>query len=204
MLNAYLVKAHTLGAIAVALIMSMSLFGLSSYAFEQKQTATDTQIKVTQIKVEWQDPQHYTDIRSADERQTVFFERVQRELEQHLQDLATRLPEGHQLDMQVVDLDLAGELLLENYNGQPQLIRVIKSNLPDSPRMKVIYRLTDAAGNTMMSDEADIRGDSLPEQKKLTRRSSSQSGFLYYEKNMLTQWFKDTFTDLGPSVEPQE
>lgn len=107
-------------------------------------------------------------------------ERTQRVLAGHLQALAGRLPAGQSLHVQVLDIDLAGEL----QHFWPQRVRVMGLGV-DSPRLHLRYELRRgdavlAAGEDRLLDPGYLwRGGRLHER-----------GALPYERRMLDDWFE--------------
>ena len=129
---------------------------------------------------------HYLDAGvTAQERQATFDA-----LARHLQALGQRLlPASQVLDVEVLDVDLAGTL--RPSRRSVSMIRVLR-NGPDWPRIKLRYTL-QADGKLLRSGEEWVSdmsyavgaggpGDSVP---------------LYYEKRMLRGWFKERFASPG-------
>ncbi|QBY03899.1 DUF3016 domain-containing protein [Thalassotalea sp. HSM 43] len=139
-----------------------------------------------QAKVNWVDPDSYTDIEPGDEPRSRFEARVFKELEEHIAELAAKLPEGQTLTMDITNVDLAGDV---RYMVGPNnaTIRVIEDLY--FPKMRFKYQLTDASGAKLSSGEEHI--------KDMGFFNSPGSGMHHenfkYEKVMLTDWFKETF-----------
>lgn len=133
-----------------------------------------------QVQVRWINPEQFSDIgRSAIDR-----ERTMKLLDEHLQRLGRQLPDGQTLLIEMLDLDLAGEI--EPLGWQP--LRVLRGRA-DWPRLTLRYTL-QAAGATLKTGEAR-----LAEMNYLAapRLAASHLGELAYEKQMVNRWFKDTF-----------
>ena len=147
------------------------------------------------VKVEWQDPDSYTDIRPVNQTRSSYKRFVFKELEEQLTELADDLPDGHTLAMTVTDLDLAGQVWPGNFVGFGQSaasdVRLIRSLY--IPRMSFSYTLTDAGGNTVQSAEVKLKDMMFMDRAARGFRSDS----LTYEKTMLRDWFNDT---MGPLV----
>lgn len=128
-----------------------------------------------QVGVTWVQPETYADIgRSAADR-----EQALRTLGDHLHKLAQRLPDGRVLNIEVTDVDLAGEIEPMRWNQ----FRVLRGRA-DWPRMSLRYTLTEA-GRTLKSGDA-----MLSDMSYLLR---PREGDLGYEKHMLDEWFRAEF-----------
>lgn len=133
-------------------------------------------------EVQFTDPSHF-----ADAGRGVQAERVRQQLGQHLQALAQQgLPAGQTLQIEVLDIDLAGELRPQGISGQA--LRVLRG-AADWPRIHLRYRLSQgaqllASGDEQLSDMAYLNRGT---------RSASDSP-LPYEEKLLTDWFHARFT----------
>lgn len=131
-------------------------------------------------EVDWTQPGHYRDAG----RSIVDRERTLQSLADHFDRLALRLPQGQTLKIEVLDVDLAGEL-------QPwgwQELRVLRGRA-DWPQLTLRYALRQGA-DTLQAGEvrlADMNYLQMP------RGPALGAGDLAYEKRMLSRWFDDTF-----------
>ncbi|MET0961923.1 MAG: DUF3016 domain-containing protein [Noviherbaspirillum sp.] len=137
------------------------------------------------VQVRFIDPQHYTDARLDGYGATD--ERVLRTLERHLQELGGRcLDAGDTLDIQILDIDLAGQQEWWRRSGARNL-RVMRD--VTWPRIRLAYALRRADGEIIESRErlsdmnylwssAYVRTDSME---------------LPYERAMLSSWFSQSF-----------
>lgn len=105
-------------------------------------------------------------------------------LSQHLQQLGTQyLPDGQVLQVEVVDVDLAGSI---EYTRRMSQIRVMRD--VTSPRITLRYRLQTADAAAPMTETT------LRDAAYLTRTNRYSSGDpLRYEKHMLDDWFLRAF-----------
>lgn len=132
------------------------------------------------IEVNWVHPESYIDAgRSTGDRM-----RVMASLGQYLDTLGGELPDGQTLRLDVLDLDLAGEL-------RPigaQDVRVLRGRA-DWPQIRLRYTL-QSAGATLKSGDAQIddMGYMLGPDGEQQRW-----GELPYEKRMLHRWFEQNF-----------
>lgn len=110
-------------------------------------------------------------------------ERALQGLSAHLQRLAERLPAAQTLHVEVLDVDLAGELRLM---GLDQL-RVLSGGA-DLPRLHLRYELRQgdrviSAGEDRLSDPAYMM--------RIGVRHANEP--LHFERRMLDGWFQDRF-----------
>lgn len=128
------------------------------------------------VKVNFVDAGGYSDVRGSGS--------VLPEIRQHLQALGTRyLKPGRSLSIDVLDVDLAGEF--EPWRRGPSEIRVLRGITP--PRITLRYTLQHQ-GRVIMRGSDTI--SDLNYQMRSARFLSSRLGF---EKDMLTDWFRDRF-----------
>ncbi len=129
------------------------------------------------VEVTWLQPDQYADAgRSLIDR-----ERTLKALENHLQALGRKLPDGQTLRVQVLDLNLAGE---EERFGWSDL-RVMRGRA-DWPVILLRYELIEGprslrSGETRLAD--------------MNYLGHARAGDLAYEKRLLDAWFKDNFTN---------
>jgi hypothetical protein len=110
---------------------------------------------------------------------------VLKELTEHFESLGKDLPPGYDLRVEVLDLDLAGELR-PNFRGHND-IRVLRGGA-DWPRMQVRYTL-EANGQVISRGE-----DALSDMTYLNRTPRyAEHDNLRYEKRMINEWFKEKF-----------
>ncbi len=165
---------------ARAIIASALLAGLvladrpATAAEEATANAAASAVSVSFVKAD-----EYTDIGRGG------FDRKQnlRALETHFKQLGKRLSPGQQLQVDVLDVDLAGELRPH----LPHELRVLRGGV-DWPRMTLRYTLkagetTLAQGEERLSDPAYM----------FTRRQLVEHQPLPYERRMLESWFSTRF-----------
>lgn len=140
------------------------------------------------VKIEWQNPDKYIDVRPSNQSRKRFQESTFNKLEAFLEKLAEKLPEGQSLTMTVTNLDLAGHVWPGHMAGMnsTQEIRVIKR--VDFPRMYFSFSLLDADGNIVKQGDEELKDMSF--QDRTIGRT--QNDALRYEKNMLESWFNKT------------
>lgn len=148
-----------------------------------------------EVDVEWYEPDSYRDIQPAEESRERFRARLFDALERDMASHAERwLPAGYTLHMRVTDLDLAGRVMLENFAGYPQQMRIIRPTW--YPQMSFDYRLEDAEGSVVKEGSEDLRG-SLPGQGRSAQATPrARNTFVHHESIMLQDWFRKTFRDM--------
>jgi len=139
------------------------------------------------VTVSFTNPESYIDIgRYRDEPNTAM-----RELEAHLKQLGERyLPPDQLLRIEVLDIDLAGDLRLSNRFGHE--VRILRGKA-DWPRIKLHYVL-EADGRVLADQQANIAD--MDYLQHPSRYYSNQS--LAYEKQMLDDWFRQSFAARKP------
>lgn len=122
------------------------------------------------VKVTLEDDSQFSDLPFASAER----EAVLAQLSEHFQQLAARLPPGQDLDIEILDVDLAGRLdPLRRGAGE---IRVLRGQA-DWPRLQLRYALR--AGQADLSDMSYLQ--------RLNRYASGDR--LRYEKRMIDDWF---------------
>lgn len=140
-------------------------------------TAAGAGVKVTVVA-----PKHISDrdFRSAGERNAAI-----NEIQRHLQQLGSRyLKAGQDLTVEVLDIDLAGDL--RPFPRSMSDVRVMADVTP--PRIKLRYTLRQNGRVTGRGTET------LSDMNYLSRPQARLSGErLAYEKEMLRDWFEAKF-----------
>jgi hypothetical protein len=135
------------------------------------------------VEVKYMEPQKFTDVGfGAFER-----ERTLKDMTAVLQQLGKQLADGQVLQLEVTDIDLAGEVKFTSHGD----LRVMKGRA-DWPRIKMRYTLV-AGGTTLQSGEAEVSDMAY---LTATPPSFTLQGPLAYEQHMLRRWMAETF---GPA-----
>jgi Protein of unknown function (DUF3016) len=133
------------------------------------------------VQVNFVEPDKFADARDA------YMSREQhlKTLEQHLKAAAAPyLADGQTLKIDVLDVDLAGEV---RFGARPHDVRVMRGRA-DWPRIEMRYSL-EAAGQAARSGQARVQD--LAYLQRLP--SYHQNEALAYERRMLDEWFKAEF-----------
>ncbi|WP_421133568.1 DUF3016 domain-containing protein [Alteromonas sp. A079] len=146
-----------------------------------------------EVNITWEEPESFTDVRPSNESRKRFRERTLSELEAHISELASALPEHYVLSMTVTNLDLAGQVwpaqfvgLGNNVGNDVRLIQRV-----DIPRMNFTYSLNGENSKVLKADDVKLKDMAFLESH--TRRRANEN--LAYEKAMLDTWFNDTFAE---------
>lgn len=135
---------------------------------------------LAEVRIHYLAPERYADLPfSPAERAAIL-----QQLSEHFDALGKRLPAGHDLQVEVSDIDLAGRIVhSQRWNEE---LRVLRGGA-DWPRMRFHYRLSEG-GRELASGDADLAN--MDYQQRINRYSSSDP--LRYEKQMLDDWFGKT------------
>ena len=126
-------------------------------------------------------PENYADMPFAEWER----EEVLKVLQEHFEKLGKTLPEGQELKVEVLDLDLAGRLVPSIRHARE--LRVMKGGA-DWPHMHIRYTLTQG-DKVLASGE-----ERLADMAYLDRNPRYADGdLLRYEKRMVEEWFRKTF-----------
>lgn len=154
------------------ILISISVLMLAASAASAAQAAGTVSVKFVE-------PDKFADARDArrDARDNL------RVLAGHIESAAGRyLAEGDKLSVEVLDVDLAGEIRPSRHLLQD--VRVLKGGA-DWPRIKLRYTL-ESAGQPLRSGE-----QSISDMAYLQRGAGRASGdALAHEKRMLDEWFQ--------------
>jgi hypothetical protein len=130
--------------------------------------------------VTFSQPEQFTDVPST------FWERerILKHLTKHFDVLAAQLPAGQELQVEVLDLDMAGRF----WPGRTiaHELRILNGGA-DWPHMKLRYTITQG-GTVVKSGEENLSNMSY--MHRMNRYVSGDS--LRYEKQMLDDWFKES------------
>ena len=134
-------------------------------------------------EVTWTDYEKYRDIDPGEGHRKHFRENTFYNFEKHFTKLATKLPQGQVLKIDVTDIDLAGD----THAAGISRLRIVKDIY--FPRMKFSYQLFEADGSVLEANEVELKDMSFMMSATLRYKNES----LRYEKQMLDDWFFDTF-----------
>ncbi|MHB8667272.1 MAG: DUF3016 domain-containing protein [Burkholderiales bacterium] len=135
------------------------------------------------VTVSFINPQNYTDMGRYPEDMKA----QMKEIKAHLEYLGQRyLPPDQSLNIEVLDVDLAGRL---NFSRASHPVRILRGKA-DWPSMQLHYVL-EADGRVLIDRQEHIANIDYLEHPD--RYDSNQS--LPYEKRMLDKWFRKRFAE---------
>jgi hypothetical protein len=136
--------------------------------------------------VKWHDFNDYRDARPSNETKGSFHKRIASSYEKHFSKLAEQLPDGFTFNIEITELDLAGDRI-----GGMNEIRVIKDIYP--PRIEFNYSVTKNNGQIIsQADKVKLKDLGFMDRIKMGRDEA-----FYYEKRLVTDWFEK---ELLPSL----
>ncbi|MGS0690080.1 DUF3016 domain-containing protein [Shewanella sp. 30m-9] len=136
------------------------------------------------VKIEWQDPNSFRDIRSGGEIQSRFEKRTFEQLTKSLNKEAVKVLKPEQkLEMVVTDLDLAGDVR-PTFGATTHDLRVVKNIYP--PRITFSYKI-------LQDDKVIMAGDEKLTDMNFMYSVNARNDKPYrYENTMLASWLKKT------------
>lgn len=139
-------------------------------------------------EVTWSEPDNYSDVRPANESRKAFQKRTFKALDKHIGKMTEKkLPDGYTLKMDVVDLNLAGDVQLRGST----LIRVVDRVF--IPSMEFSYSLSDANGK-VVKEESGVKLKDMSFMDSI-KNARYRHESLSYEKAMLDEWFKENLAE---------
>jgi hypothetical protein len=135
-----------------------------------------------EVEVRFTDPQQFSDIGFGH----VTRDRNLKTLSDHMAGWRSRLPEGQRLDIEVVDVDLAG---MERPWGREPFVRILNGRV-DGPRMHLRWSLSQ--GGTVLLKGEDQLSDLGYAQRLPTPQRNEP---LYYDRRMLDEWLRKMLTE---------
>jgi hypothetical protein len=131
------------------------------------------------VTVTFTQPENYVDMPFAPWEKDV----VMKDLRGHFDKLGAKLPQGQDLKVEVLDIDLAGQI--EPRSRGTHDLRILRGRA-DWPMIQLRYSI-ESQGKVVKSGEARVN-DMNYLQNQISRYSANEP--LRYEKRMLDDWFK--------------
>ncbi len=135
------------------------------------------------VKVSWGKMDDFTDIQASYEHKQVFREHLTQEFEAVFAGLAKKLPEGFTLEVNVKDIDLAGEVkpMVGAWNGMVRVMKPIHW-----PRLSFEYKLSNAQAEQIASGKEELRDMDYLQRIRMPSGNTS----FEFEERMLQEWFR--------------
>lgn len=153
-----------------------------------------------EVKVTWQNPEKFTDIRPGSGTKKAYQQRVITAFDKIWTEFSEKLPAGYKLEVVVTDLDLAGDVepLYAGSGRGMNDIRVVKDIY--FPKMTLDYVLYDQ-NNTEVGRSAGVKI------KDMGFMHSGSAGLknreFAYEQQMLEKWFNKVLMPQVKADTPQ-
>ena len=167
-------------------IQSLLLAGVlsCSAAWSGDEAPVDPVTEDGVVKIVWQSPKDYRDIKSSGELQSRYEKRLFETLTENINKEAAKiLKQNQKLEMTITDVDLAGDMR-PTFGATANDLRIIKDIYP--PRMTFSYQV-------MENDKVIIAGDEkLSDMGFMGGIQSLNDKPFIYETKMLTEWLKKT------------
>jgi len=142
----------------------------------------------TPVLVHWEDPATFTEIRrSPNRRQATQGDWVARMGTYVSERIARALPAGERADVEILDIERAGELEWWGAGGMNDDVRVMRPIYP--PRMRVQFRRYGSDGQVVAEGERTITDLTYLDGPQPV----SSSDPLRYEKRMVDRWVQREF-----------
>jgi len=136
------------------------------------------------VKIEWQDPKSFRDVKAVGDIQSRYEKRTFETLTKNLNKEASKTLKSEQkLEMLVTDLDLAGDVR-PTFGATMNDIRLIEELYP--PRITFSYKLLEGDKVIMAGDEK------LTDMGFMQRVGRASDKPMRYESKMLSDWLKKT------------
>lgn len=142
------------------------------------------------VEVKWTNPDSYRDIHHGDGFKESYRETLFYNLDKHFAKLAEELPEDQHLVIEVLNVDLAGDV----HYGGINLRRIIMDRY--YPRMELRYKLLDADKEKIKAEHVFLKDVAFMMHASGRYKKSTWG----YEKKMLDDWFKDTFLKISNPI----
>jgi hypothetical protein len=134
-----------------------------------------------EARVNWVNPEKFTDIRSGEESPADALNTVKTEFKQIFARLSKHLPQGYVMEVSVEDVDLAGEVRYR-LSHSTKNYRIVKDI--DWPKLKFSYSIRDEQQREVASGKEELRDLDFA-----AKINTSNSQFKF-EEQMLKDWFK--------------
>jgi hypothetical protein len=139
------------------------------------------------VEIEWVKPEKYRDIRSGEEGQKSFQNRVISALTSYFKEAAAeKMPADQTLHLTITDVDLAGDVEYF-FSDFPMGIRVMRDVY--FPNIEFNYELRDAGGKVLKSGKENIKDMGY----LFSRLPYINNPPFDYEKRMIDDWFRKNF-----------
>ncbi|QYJ79258.1 DUF3016 domain-containing protein [Shewanella acanthi] len=167
----------------VKFLLLASVLSVSA-AWAAEEVKPDPMTEDGVVKILWQNPKDYRDVKSSGDIQSRYEARLFETLTANINKEASKILKPNQkLEMTVTDVDLAGDMR-PTFGATANDLRVIKDLYP--PRMTFKYQVIE-------NDKVIVAGDEkLTDMGFMTSSPSLSDKPFNYETEMLRDWLKKT------------
>ncbi|WP_404409752.1 DUF3016 domain-containing protein [Pseudidiomarina marina] len=143
-----------------------------------------------EVSVKWDDVKSFTDFEAVNELKSRFEERTKANFTEYVETLGQKLPEQNKLEVTFNDVDLAGRVE-PTFGATSSAFQRILDDV-SYPHLVISYRYTDAQGE-IISEADHVELKALAPSRNIRNVMGSSRDSLYFEKELLQDWFRDTF-----------
>ena len=171
----------------ISLFRPLSALVVSALGFTGALEAAPAETSASRIEVAFFEPERFTDVRDTGMESERGRDYILGQLKTYLQERAgTYLPEGAILSVRITDVDLAGEF--EPWRGPAAAdVRIVKEIYP--PRIKLSFRLSNAAGEVIKQGERELTNLNF----LMTAAPTLTSDPYRHDKALLDDWLRTEF-----------
>ncbi len=173
-------KLITLASLLLSTALSAAPAADAKKPDAEKETATDADRRDLRIKVDFRNPEAYTDCKDdyvpTKEEQVRILGDLQRELRKHA---TLYLKEGERLEVIFNDIDLAGEIEPIQHGGGKRVLREVTP-----PRMEIEFRIVGPDGTVKTEGKRVLKKLGYLSMMNLNRTEERY----YHDKKLLREW----------------
>jgi hypothetical protein len=145
-----------------------------------------------EVSVKWGEVKSFTDFEAVNELKSRFEERTKANFTEYVEALGQKLPEQNKLQVTFNDVDLAGRVE-PTFGATSSAFQRILDDI-SYPHLVISYKYTDAQGS-VLSEAENVELKSLAPPRNIRNVMGSSRDSLYFEKELLQDWFRETFPD---------
>jgi len=149
-------------------------------------------LQAAQVNLNWQQPENYRDIEAGNLGSNIKYQqRVIDQLGEYIQEAADKyLAPDQRLNMTITDIDLAGDVRYF-FTRFPEGVRVVSDVY--FPSIEFSYELLDGNNKLVISGEENVKDMGF----LFSGTHMVRNAPLGYEKRMIDNWFRETFSKLS-------
>jgi hypothetical protein len=172
-------------------LLSIAVFMLATATgvYADNDTQVETYKTSDRLHIEFIEPKNFTDIRPSNQSRAHFTKQVLTQFSEYFDEIAQKLPDGQVLDVNVTDIDLAGDTRSARFSFSSMMdeVRVIERIF--FPRLEFEYELKDSKGQVLQAQAVSIKDMNFMNRNFISHNRDR----FPYEKRLLDEWYRDTF-----------